>query len=458
MSGPKVVNIEAVRRQQRRECNELLRQLSQAVEDCLRFQKPEDQTRGGFESGAIALLDRLRAMGETEQWGNLRAEAAAQRDFYGAEAERLYQRAADERSTALRSEQNLRIAAEQALKGLRTLTPSAERDAAIQSLSIASDKAAVQAAVIQATDLLAIHRREREQADDSAHLRELATAYATPEDAGAPAHVIPAAGRDPEAVRLDNLCALVGKLETFEPTASTGLWRRKLHEVAAADSDNRSRLLDSLGLELTTELRQCRVRRDAIRAAEALRSDLAPHHSAEASAWHERVSTALSSQAPPEQLMETVTTARRWLDEENAREDAREQREAVLKALGALGYEVREGMAAAWTEEGRVVVHKPSDAVYGVELSAPASGPAFQVRVVAAESQSRTKQRDLEVEQTWCGEFARLQTMLSDNGFRTTLAHAQVPGAVPVKTVQSSGSAKERPNAERPTHRRGQSN
>jgi hypothetical protein len=125
------------------------------------------------------------------------------------------------------------------------------------------------------------------------------------------------------------------------------------------------------------------------------------------------------------------------LQAETKREDARAQRDAVLRALAEQGYEVRDGMATAWVEEGRVIIQKPNETIYGLELSAPPTGTAFQVRVVATGNDGRTTQRDKEVEQTWCTAFDKVQSSLRKEGFETRLNHASDPGVVPIKTVQS---------------------
>ena len=75
--------------------------------------------------------------------------------------------------------------------------------------------------------------------------------------------------------------------------------------------------------------------------------------------------------------------------------------------------------------------------LYGVEFSAPAAGTAFQTRVVAVGEQQRSSQRDREVEETWCSEFARLRALLAEGGCETNLAQAHQPGAIPIKTVAS---------------------
>ena len=54
----------------------------------------------------------------------------------------------------------------------------------------------------------------------------------------------------------------------------------------------------------------------------------------------------------------------------------------MLEGLAALGYEVREGMATALAEKGRIVVRKPAATDYGIELGAPQGAARLQVRVV----------------------------------------------------------------------------
>jgi hypothetical protein len=133
-----------------------------------------------------------------------------------------------------------------------------------------------------------------------------------------------------------------------------------------------------------------------------------------------------------------ATAADGWISQEAEREDGVLRRETVLKGLAALGYEVRENMAAAWAENGRIVVSKPSDPGYGVELAAPLASAAVQVRVVAFDSPGRGAvhaQRDREMEHTWCGEHQRLGELLAADGFNATLQHAVPAGELPVKVV-----------------------
>ena len=106
-----------------------------------------------------------------------------------------------------------------------------------------------------------------------------------------------------------------------------------------------------------------------------------------------------------------------------------------MRALAAAGYEVREGMAVAWAEKGRLVLRKPNESSYGIEVSAPPNGNAVQTRVVAIANLPRDPQRDFEVEETWCDDFEKARSALNDSGFVASLIQAQPSGTVPLKTV-----------------------
>lgn len=59
-----------------------------------------------------------------------------------------------------------------------------------------------------------------------------------------------------------------------------------------------------------------------------------------------------------------------------------ERRRAVLEGLASLGYEVSQVMMTAWVAGGRVVLRKPANPGYGVELSGGSQADVMQVRTV----------------------------------------------------------------------------
>lgn len=440
MSGPKVVNIQALRRQQRRESAARLRELNTMIEQCLSLQNASPAATSELRHHTGALLTRLDGLRKAEQWGDLVAETTSYRDFYQQEAADLRNRAAERRTAALRREHRLRQSATQLADVLRKLPPSSERDSALQQLAAAENsEEGFAAAAAEAADFVAKTHREIAVTENAKRFHELATTYADPEVSGTTPS-LPSAAKDPDELRLDRCWSLLGELEAHDPTASIEGWKQKARATAAAASNERGLLLDSLVLELTTHIRAQRAQRahNAAKAAvEAALAEIEPLLSSEAEDWRTKLQAALEQPILTAESQTLAESTCAWLTQEIIREDAREQRVAVLRALAELGYEVREGMVAAWTEQGRVVVRKPNESLYGVEFSAPATGNAFQTRVVAVGEHPRTNQRDREVEETWCSEFARLRALLAEDGFQTNLAQAHEPGTIPIKAVAS---------------------
>ena len=431
------MNIQALRRQQQRESAARLRELNAVIAECLHLQNASPATTSAFRENTDALLTRLNGLRQGGQWGDLLAETISYRDFYRQESGDLRHRAAERRTAALRREHHLRQSAAQLADALRQLPPSSERGDALQKLATAqTNDEEFAAAAAEAADLVARTHHETAATENAQRLRAFAATYAEPETS-VTAKFLSGVAKDPDELRLDRCWSLLGELEAHDPMASIEAWKQKARTTSTAASSERGLLLDSLVLELTTHLRAKRAHQVAKAVIEEGLAEMEGFQSPEAEVWRAKLQVALEQPILSEEAQTLAETARAWIAQENAREDNQEQRAAVLRALTTLGYEVREGMLAAWTEQGRVVIHKPSESVYGVEFSAPANGTAFQTRVVAVGEQQRSKQRDREVEETWCSEFARLRALLAEGGFQTNLAQAHQPGAVPIKTVAS---------------------
>ncbi|TMI99577.1 MAG: hypothetical protein E6G97_21925 [Alphaproteobacteria bacterium] len=117
--------------------------------------------------------------------------------------------------------------------------------------------------------------------------------------------------------------------------------------------------------------------------------------------------------------------------------DAR--RRAILRGLSSLGYEVTEGMATAWVQNGRVVLRKAASPDYGVELGGGSQSSRLQVRAVAfgSASAARNPRRDRDMETIWCGEFDQLREIINRESGSVELETALPVGAVPLKVVKA---------------------
>ncbi|MDR3005597.1 MAG: hypothetical protein LBV14_15365 [Acidovorax sp.] len=205
--------------------------------------------------------------------------------------------------------------------------------------------------------------------------------------------------------------------------------------IAEPGQARRSMLLDSLQLELAS-------------AAQDAKAFAALHQEAQAllDAWP---AASQDMRAELQSVLEArqLAALQQWLDSARAEqqaavqaEAAQHRRAAVLKGLAALGYAVHEGMETAWLEQGRIVVQKPGQSDYGVELAAAPAAQRMQVRSVAFQAE-RDASRDLDAEQLWCSDFTRLQSQLASEGGQLVVEKALGVGASPLKQVQQQDVA-----------------
>jgi hypothetical protein len=426
MSGPKVVNIEAVRRRQKREGLAQLRKLQLALAECARWQ---------VQPQASAVLSRLNALHQAEQWEPLLLESGPLSSFYEEEAHRLRQQHAAEQAASLRKAHRFEQSIAQMTGQLQSQPASAERDALIHQLT-SDDSSIQQSAVNEALHFIG----QTQRGQSTNRLSELAASLMDSELASS-APAIPLTPADPHQQRLEKCWSLLGELSALADSPDIQALSTKARSISASPADQQPLLLDSLALELSAHLQNRRVIHALLHEMELFLIELEEIRSPAAAEWKQRLTKTLTQPLLDlKSARQLAEDARAWIEQTFAEETQLEQRGAVLRALAATGYEVREGMAAAWVEQGRLVVRKPNESAYGIEISAPPQGNAVQTRVVALGNSVRDPQRDLEVEETWCGEFEKARAVLDDAGFKASLIQTKPAGSIPLKTVENFSS------------------
>lgn len=157
--------------------------------------------------------------------------------------------------------------------------------------------------------------------------------------------------------------------------------------------------------------------------------------SAEAAALRVEIEQAIARAGGSDQ--ELVKRADFLIETEVRSMAAEERRRAVLEGLASLGYEVSEGMMTAWATGGRVVLRKPANPGYGVELSGGQQADIMQVRAVGIgdPAEARDMGRDRDVETIWCNEFERLQALVAKAGGNVSIESARPVGQYPLKVI-----------------------
>jgi len=198
-------------------------------------------------------------------------------------------------------------------------------------------------------------------------------------------------------------------------------------------------LADSLLIELAQAVREGREKALRLSEMRERSAELALYDSTVARSLRGRIEAAVAK-ADISAASALIAEADGLAEEEMRFLAADARRRAVLNGLASLGYEVNEGMATAWVQDGQIVLRKAANPDYGVELGGGTKSDRLQVRAVTFGSPTspRNTTRDTDAEAAWCSEFERLRTLVSSSGGGIEIEHALPVGAIPLKLVNAT--------------------
>lgn len=240
---------------------------------------------------------------------------------------------------------------------------------------------------------------------------------------------------DDTCIRIDRLIAEL-EIETSPALVAPYIKRAEAINIEPS-SDRRKLLTDSLTFDLAEKARERQKRDKLFRELTVLVSELRTFDSKAAETFSEHIN----------QLREVVdiTIANRLIQDIKSRiEDKQKKlaeksrRDAVLRALSSIGYEVREGMMTALAENGSVTMHKPTNTDYGIELVGSGDAGRFQFRVVAFRSAGMpiNVARDIAMENIWCSDLEKIKTIVAEEGGDISIVKAKQAGEIPIKIVE----------------------
>jgi hypothetical protein len=425
MSGPKIIDVKAVRAEQERQWAKLRHQLEQAIAACDKLAATLPASVHAAKTLALrATLKKLDTQHvETalpRLLGSLLDDAAKQLDFVKVESAWLRDQAMSAWTERLRHQRGMRAAVDDAADRLHESGELALRDQLLADPSESNLAAALRvlSANVAAAQLHTV----------AAALGSESVAISV--DDWLATHALPA---DPALVRIDSLAA---ELAILSGSSDVELWLRRL-EALRSMTDERSRRLhtDSLVMELSESIAATRREVDRQAALDVLDAELIAFANPPAELCSEIASCRAAVAAD---VTEVRTKVVAWCSAEAVRQDSARSRQLILTTLRDLGYDVREGMATAWAEQGRLVVRQPGSAEYGVELTS-VNEARMKTQLVrfgtAGAATEAQRQRDVEMEGKWCGAHEAVLQELSDQGLAATILAARAPGATAVTVL-----------------------
>lgn len=433
MSGPKVVRI-VTREELIAISEDLLQQLQNAVKRWEEQSLKLGELSGEERSGTAARVERIRALLAEDRFAELRREvpteiAFLKRDLAERE-QRAIERAAEERRYHRRLQEN----ATTLLKALQSrqdaTDPTLLKD--LENLSHGKQSNEAEALLAQGFTLLAATPADSHLSEAQRELaRKLNAGEATKSLADWLKESPQATYHDDRTARIDRHIA---ELQLLEGADIALPFLQRLEKAEAETRiQQRNLLLDSLVLDLAEAARLHRQLQEYLAQLRDIPTQLGTIPGQESAELLAQISACQSSR-DIRQMASLVEQCTVLIAAHAQGQAARARRQAVLEGLSSLGYEVREGMATAWAESGKVVLRKSSTPGYGVEVGGKAEDGRLQVRAVAL-SANHDKQRDRDIETIWCGEFQRLQALLHTRGCDMGIERSMAIGAVPLKEV-----------------------
>lgn len=259
------------------------------------------------------------------------------------------------------------------------------------------------------------------------------------------------AGQPGDDLRGRELDRHIVELEAREGEAAARPYAERAARIAEEPSPGRRQLLaDSLLLELAALAAARRENERSLATLTCLLAELAQLPDAVEKPLIDRAQNAVRGQ-DGRTARDLITGVRTAIERARAAAASVSRRKAVLEALSALGYEVREGMETAWASNGNVTLRSARRAAYGVKVSGGAEGGPLQLRAIGYGQRGveRDVARDRDAETLWCSDFDALKAQVAAAGGDLSVNVAVPAGQVPLEIVEEAA-----PESRKGTERR----
>jgi hypothetical protein len=235
-------------------------------------------------------------------------------------------------------------------------------------------------------------------------------------------------------LKSDRIDIAMAELDEMDfPQSRKVVFYKRLDAIYEEPShDNRALKLDSLLIELATESREHKKRRGLQNELSLLKSQADALRGKKAEELSRQIEKAINTEKVRD-LEKFLDGFAREIDELIVAQSVEQGREALIEALDSVGYRVTEGMNTAVVENGKLVVRKPAEEAYGVEVQSIAVTGKFQIRLVSGLPDSeRSAKDDQAEEERWCKELENISQILDKSGIDLGIEKALSPGAKPV--------------------------
>lgn len=437
MSGPKVMRI-VTRDELIAICKGHLTALSRAIQEWTEVCQRHDPATEGETAATIARQTALAQLLTQDRFLELQKAVPTEIAFLKSDQEARLERAAAKRANALANQRRTKAAAAAVLTALDQkgkIVPDELRSSLEQ---IAAGHANEPSAISRAFTLLS-----DSASTISEHQRKLAEAHDDNLERQSFAEWLAQSNKesDDEFARLELRLA---ELTVFLGEIAITDFQKRLRSLASENpSHNRSLIIDSLELDLAQAVSHARKRQEIEVRLKTLAAQLSEIDSEETQEWSQTILAKLDRST--EILVELETKAAEILATAIRKIATKSKRQAVLRGLTELGYQVSEGMETAWVQDGKIVLKRRLDTGYGVEIIGNIDSGRVQMRTVAFRKSDTAadKSKDKAAETTFCSDVSKLQEGFAEEGSQIVIERAEAIGATPLKTISPAEAGQE---------------
>lgn len=447
MSGPKIVRI-VTKQEMMAICRARINTFQDAIFQWYKYASKHGALNPEEEKAVEKRLLSIVKMFECEQFRDVQKQCTAEINALQADMSRIRDEAIAKAELARSMRRRLQYSAEtliktfeasqrQIPKELSSIASSAitanETDLAIMNSTLSRILIEYTLSSVEKQSITPLQKELSKKLSEGEKLQTLADWKMRSED-------------DIKAINTDQrLDKLLAEIEAIEGEGAQPFLARATLIAQESPSSRRSLLTDSLILDLVAHSNERKAKELAIASMREIRSELHRLTSKPAKDLEVLLTKAIdSNDISSGKLLRDKGVA--LLKEETKVMAGTSRREAILKGLSELGYEIRENMATAWAEDGRIVVRKPNEKGYGVELGAVEEAERMQVQLVSFEQANDASKasQDLDREAIWCSEFSCLKSLLEKSGTALHIEKALPVGSKPLKQVKESSTTPER--------------
>lgn len=447
MSGPKVVRI-VTHEEIVAICEGHLARLNVAADEWVRVGRRNGLLTDAEISATLSRREALRSLLAQGRFMDLQKSVPAEISFLQADQEARLVGAATERAKARAARSRTAAAAASLLKALERRGVVVPADLRVALEDAASSRSDGAAAISRAFTLLSgekdtavsdIQRRLadalKETDDRQSFTQWLATQAGGGEDEGSARLYF----------RIAELAVILGEGATTE-------FEERLRRISSSEtSSRRALLIDSLEVDLAQAVTRAKERATVQSRLRMLAAELSQFGSESLAVIARSIEARVDD--PFEALIELEEEATSALHRSREEAAAQAKRQAMLKGLAELGYQVSEGLETAWACDGKVVIKRASQPDYGVEIGGRVDSGRVQMRTVAFRSASAPTEvaRDRDAETIFCGDVTKLQTLFAEAGGEIVIERALPVGAAPLRVVTESSDDRDEFIRERAT-------